>query len=67
VSDDVALSLAMLRRRIEAELKGEGCDVRLVLDRARFERDNGQLGGHGGSGGLPDGGIRYRPDETRPP
>jgi hypothetical protein len=36
----VALSLAVLRKRIEEQLIGEDVDVRLVLDRAaRLERD----------------------------
>ena len=44
-----AFSLAHLRKRIEDQLKGEGADVRLVLDKkARFERDNRRWGGHGG-------------------
>jgi hypothetical protein len=45
-----ALSLAVLRRRIEDQLRGEQADVRLVLDkRARQERDQRRRGGHGGA------------------
>ena len=44
-----ALSLAMLRRRVEDQLKGKGADIRLVLDKkARLERDQRRSGGHGG-------------------
>jgi hypothetical protein len=44
-----ALSLALLRRRVEDQLRGDNRDVRLVLDkRARQERDLRRSGGHGG-------------------
>ena len=44
-----ALSLAMLRRRVEDQLAGEGADIRLVLDKkARLERDQRRSGGHCG-------------------
>jgi hypothetical protein len=45
-----ALSLAVLRRRIEERLIGEDVDVKLVLDRpARQEHDRRRRGGHGGA------------------
>jgi hypothetical protein len=45
-----ALSLALLRRRVEDQLRSDGRDVRLVLDRrARQERDQRRRGGHGGA------------------
>jgi hypothetical protein len=43
-----ALSLAMLRKRVEAALMPEDPEVRLMLDRkARFERDQRHRGGEG--------------------
>jgi hypothetical protein len=46
----VALSLTMLRRRIEAALLPDDVEVVLQLDRAaRRERDARRRGGHGGA------------------
>jgi hypothetical protein len=43
-----ALSLSMLRKRIEAALMAENPEIRLMLDRkARFERDQRRRGGEG--------------------
>jgi hypothetical protein len=43
-----ALSLALLRRRIEERLLPDSVEVRLMLDRrARFERDRRRRGGEG--------------------
>ena len=44
----VALSLAVLRRRIESALMPDLVDIRLILDRkARQERDQRRRGGKG--------------------
>jgi hypothetical protein len=46
-----ALSLAVLRRRIEERLLPDSIDVRLILDRrARLERDQRRRGGEGRMG-----------------
>lgn len=46
----VALSLRMLRQRIEERLLPDEPEIRLVLDRgARQERDRRRRGGHGGA------------------
>jgi hypothetical protein len=43
-----ALSLAVLRKRVEEKLNGEDVEVRLMLDRrARLERDRRRRGGAG--------------------
>jgi hypothetical protein len=42
----VALSLSSLRRKLEDARRGEGIEIRLILDkRARMERDQRRRGG----------------------
>jgi hypothetical protein len=61
----VALSLAVLRRRIESALMPDLVDIRLILDRkAREERDQRRRGWQGAADGLRQAAVMSVPATT---